>query len=168
MIRPSALPKHRDRMVRLLTDPASNLLAAYPGRQERFALSARHLTVGGLYWVAPDMAALAVSAGRALDTISLDMQTRPAAAGLMVMDGGVGLAHFDREQQLDIPIEAVSWGPGPDGLALTFWGARSRIQDRPAPPPGSPGAGRRRRRGRSTGSPASPCAARRRAGIPSP
>lgn len=120
-------------MVRLLTDPASALLCAYPMHEERFALTARHLTIGGLYWVAPDMVALAASAGRSLDTVSLDMHTRPSAAGLMVMDGGVGLTHYDREQRIDIPIDAISWGPHPRGLEVTFWGARSRIDDQVGP-----------------------------------
>ncbi|GGM82813.1 hypothetical protein GCM10012275_61650 [Longimycelium tulufanense] len=131
MIRPRVLPRIRDRMVWLLTDPDSDLRRVVDD-DEGLLLDtvARHLTTGALYWVTADMAALATAAGRSLDTVRWCSQDRPAPTGLMVMDGGVGWMPY---QGVDYPIDALSWGPGPDGLLLCLWLARRRLDDRLAP-----------------------------------
>ncbi len=93
MIKPARLPRVRDRMVALLSDPGSALRrnAVIDGEYGlALDIAARHLATGDLYWVSSDMAALATAAARELDTVRWTTADRPAATGLMVMDGGVG------------------------------------------------------------------------------
>lgn len=130
MIRPSHLPRVRDRMVTLLSDPTS-ALRRRPSIDSEHGLTldivARHLASGRMYWVSGDMAALATAAGRELDTVRWTSADRPAAAGLMVIDGGVGW--LSRPAGGDFPVDAISWGPAPDGLLLSLWVARQRLDD---------------------------------------
>lgn len=104
MIRPQQLPRIRDRMATLLAGETGDA-------------AARHLH-GELYWATSDMAALATAAGRDLDTIRWAAEDRPSPTGLLVMDGGIG---WWPGRSVDAPVDAVSWGPAPGGLLLTFW-----------------------------------------------
>jgi len=129
VIRPSRLPRLRDRMVALLGDPDS-VLRRSAGIDTDYGhdldIASRHLATGELYWVAGDMAALATAAGRALDTVRWSTADRPSGTGLMVMDGGVG---WLRTSDGELPVDAISWGPAPAGLLLTLWVDRQRLDD---------------------------------------
>lgn len=125
-IRPMRLPHVRDQMQRFLTRSDSPLRQTVPEHAEDFDLTAQHLTTAELYWVTSDMAALATSAGRALDTVCWAEDARPAPAGLIVMDGGIGW--WSRTADEEYPVDALSWGTGPDGqLHLALWVGRYRM-----------------------------------------
>jgi hypothetical protein len=128
-IRPTRIPKIRDRMAALLTDPHSPLRRTFSDDTTGLNLdiTARHLTTGALYWVSSDMTALATAAGRELDTVRWTTADRPTGTGLIVMDGGVGWMPY---QGVDFPVDAISWGPGPGGLLLCMWVARHRLDAR--------------------------------------
>lgn len=124
--RPRSLPKFREQVVRHLTDPDS-VLRRGAGDDNRAGLErcASHLRAAELYWVAPDMAALAVAAGGQLAAASWATADRPSGCGLLAWGGGVG--HI-AAQGVTVPIDAVSWGPHPDGCALGLFVSRARIQ----------------------------------------
>lgn len=63
-LRPSHLPKTRDQVLHHLDTPASALRSNLgPRHQPGLDGLAGHLRAAGLYWIAPDMAALSVSSG---------------------------------------------------------------------------------------------------------
>ncbi|MFD0366319.1 hypothetical protein ACFQZZ_33205 [Nocardia sp. GCM10030253] len=115
-VRPSALPRMRDQ-TRLYGADHNDI---------DVAATARLLDISGLYWASADMTALAVSAGAALDELDFALEARPELAGLMVFDGGVGSTSYDGTV---VPVDAVSWGPGPGSAGVVWipWIARWRI-----------------------------------------
>lgn len=125
-LRPRDLPKLRDQTLRHLDDPTTNL-RSLTGEHNRGGLDglADHLRVGGLYWVAPDMGALAVSSGSQLAAARWATADRPEPCGLILFDGGIG--HFDA-QGVQIPIEACAWGPHKDGCLISLLVSRRRVQ----------------------------------------
>jgi len=124
--RPRALPKLRDQMVRHLEDPTAPVRAS-TGAENQTGLDAlaRHLRAAELYWVAQDMAALAVSAGGQLAAARWATMDRPSPCGLLVWDGGVG--HIDA-QGVQIPVEACAWGPVQGGCGVSLFMSRSRLE----------------------------------------
>ncbi|MFC5996970.1 hypothetical protein ACFQE5_22420 [Pseudonocardia hispaniensis] len=124
MIRPSLLPRVRDRAATLLADPTSTLRRHVELPADVAELTARHLH-GELYWMSADMTALAVSAAADLDTVRWSAQDRHAGMGLLVADGGMGQLQLDPTTAA--PVAAVSWGPAPGGLLLWLWLDRSHL-----------------------------------------
>lgn len=129
-MRPTDLPRLRDQTHRHLADPSS-VVRASTGSDAQGWLDGlgEQLLDAGLYWVRPDMAALAVSAGTTLDETDWGLHARPSACGLIVFEEGVGHAEFGadvapardfdsafpkvsvREVLGDtIPVDACSWG----------------------------------------------------------
>jgi hypothetical protein len=128
-MRPRDLPKVRDQVVRHLDDQDS-LIRRQFGEENQAGLTAAsgHLKVAGLYWAAPDMAALAVAAGATLGPVSWSLDERPSACGLMVFDGGIGMIRGGAGQA--VPVDACTWGAHPDGgLVVALWMRRSRLGD---------------------------------------
>ncbi|WP_043654510.1 hypothetical protein [Nocardia thailandica] len=127
-IRATALPKLRDQTRQFTAAPSydESSVSAEPLLPQ----ITRHLEISELYWVSVDMAALAVSAGAALDLdeIDFDVCLAPSRTGLLLFDGGVGAVTYG---DIDCPVDAVSWGPmaGGRGLLLCFYVARWRIRD---------------------------------------
>jgi hypothetical protein len=124
---PSRLPKIRDGLHRLLSDPASALRRAYSGDETELEHVARTIAVADLFWIAPEMAALAVSSAATVPWVRWTVTDRPAPFGLLVFDGGVGTVDF---QDFEVPVDAVAWGPDPRGLALSLFMRRQRLVDR--------------------------------------
>lgn len=126
-MRPRDLPKLRDQTLRHLDDPTSALRAnTGGGNRAGLDVAASHLRAADLYWVAPDMVALAVSAGASLAAARWAVADRPTPCGLLVWDQGAG--HID-SSGVQIPVEACSWGPGPGGLLVWLWMSRRRLGD---------------------------------------
>lgn len=127
-MRPSHLPKVRDQIVRNLSDPAMPIRAATSsGVQPDLDAELARLQEAELYWVSADMAALAVSAGSQLAAARWATADRPAPCGLMVFDGGIGAY---TEGPVDVPVEAISWGPSQGGLSIGLWLSRSLLEQR--------------------------------------
>lgn len=127
-MRPSALPKVREQVLRHLTDPASALRAGSGDHnQAGLEAEASRLRVAELFWVAEDMAALAMSAGTQLAAARWATADRPAPAGLMLFDGGLGSVGY---QGMNVPIEAVTWGPAGGQLAIGLWLRRALLAER--------------------------------------
>lgn len=116
---PRGLPRASRQLLRHLQDPGSNLRALTGlENQAGLELLASHLQVAELFWVAPDMAALAVSAGTQLAAARWAPADRPSPCGLLWWDGGIGtISHSSG----DIPVDGVVWGPAPDSTCLLWW-----------------------------------------------
>ncbi|MFE6868292.1 hypothetical protein ACFVFS_17220 [Kitasatospora sp. NPDC057692] len=126
-MRPSALPKTRDQVLRHLTDPAKPLMAAMGGHNEAGRqVEVSTLQTAELYWVAADMTALAVAAGSQLASARWASADRPAPSGLIVFDGGIG--NFPMNG-VDVPIEAVTWGAHDGDLSISLWLTRARLDE---------------------------------------
>ncbi len=153
---PRELPRARRQTLTALDGLRAGLQAgahagAYPDREnvlDQIEQAGRHVALlmrCGMYWVTPHMTALAVSAGRTLPEVSFGNIHRPEPIGLLVWDGG---AVQSTQQQLKfqdrrlwrqtalgatqppapvLPLDAVSWGPHPDGLEVTGWVARDQM-----------------------------------------
>ena len=127
------MPKIRDQVVRRLTDPNEPLRTLTNKRapltqaehEAGLDLTANHLRASGLYWVTADMSALAISAGASLDAARWSTADRPQGCGLLIWDGGIGNYSY---AGVDIPVEACSWGPAPDGCGIGLWVTRSRAE----------------------------------------
>lgn len=124
-LRPRDLPKLRDQTLGHLDDAASALRSG-TGANKQAGLDglAANLREGGLYWVAADMAALAVSSGSQLAAARWTTADRPQPRGLIVFEGGVG--HLD-SQGVSIPVEACAWGPHEDGCLVWLLLSRRRL-----------------------------------------
>ncbi|MDH6130352.1 hypothetical protein [Kitasatospora sp. GP82] len=127
-MRPSALPKLRDQVLRHLDDPAAPLRSR-TGEHNQAALDAEasRLRDADLYWVAPDMAALAVSAGVQLAAARWATADRPTPCGLIMFDGGIGSVDYNGAQ---VPVEAITWGPADGGCSIGLWLTRATLADR--------------------------------------
>lgn len=114
-MRPRDLPKWRAQMVRYLDDPQSALRqGAGDSVQPGLDALAAHYRHAGLYYVTPEMAALAVHAGADLTEARWATADRPSACGFMTFVGGVG--RLDAE--IRVPVDAVTWGPYKGGLEV--------------------------------------------------
>ncbi|MER7131317.1 hypothetical protein [Streptosporangium saharense] len=123
-MRPRDLPKIRDRIVADLTNPASVLRQA---TEEPTALQvARALQASDLWWVAPDMAALAVAAGAGLPDVRWSTADRPSGCGMVVWDGGIGQV---RTHDAMVAVDALSWGSCPEGFSVVAWIRRTGLAD---------------------------------------
>jgi len=124
-MKPRDLPKVRDQLRLHLTDPTSALRS---GTREHlhagFDAADSHLSVAGLYWTSEDMSALAVSAGTSLAAARWATADRPSPTGLIVFSGGVGMLPF---QDVEIPVDAMSWGPYDNQLLIWCWLTRSKL-----------------------------------------
>lgn len=124
---PRHLPKLRDQTVRHLADPRMPVRARTgPENQPGLDLAANHLRAAGLYWVTPQMAALAISAGESLAAARWATVDRPSPFGLIVFADGIG--RIDG-LGVEIPVDACTWGPSPGGCTLGFWIDRHRLVD---------------------------------------
>jgi hypothetical protein len=104
-------------LLKHLTDPTAPVRDRTGAEaQEGLDLLARHVRAADLYWVSPDMAALAVSAGQQLAAVDFGPDVRPSACGLMLFADGVGSIPYP---PIEIPVDAVAWGPSPDGLLMS-------------------------------------------------
>lgn len=122
---PPSLPKLRDQTVRQLADPASPVRSdAGEDNQAGLNLATNHLRVADLYWVTADMAALAVSAGSSLAAARWATADRPSPFGLVVFADGVG---FIDAGGVEVPVDACSWGPSPEGCTIGLWLDRRRL-----------------------------------------
>lgn len=127
-MRPSALPKAREQTLRNLEDPTAPLRArSGPGNQPGLEAEISKLRAAELYWVSADMAALAMSAGADLASARWATADRPAPYGLIVFDGGIGSIDA---QGVDIPVEAISWGPDAGALSIALWMTRALLNER--------------------------------------
>ncbi len=142
-IRPSTLPRTRDQVVRAMTAKMRFHLAEIERREgaepdesldlhrmfgREAWLDAKNLEVASLYWVTPDMAALALSAGRTLPETMWNAEARPSPSGLMVFDGGISSIQMDR--MIDVPVHAVSWGPGGEGRCrIGLWSRADVLEE---------------------------------------
>jgi len=162
------MPKLRDQTARLLDDPTSLAHRALAGLDPDVAAQvpprpgerpgpygspprspeedsaglrrlARHLYASDLYWVTPQMSALAVSSAESLPSVRWSVVDRPDGAnfGLLVWDGGIGMIDYGG---VGVPTAAASWAPHEDGLAVCVYMTRydmaaavERVTGQPAP-----------------------------------
>lgn len=126
-LHPRQLPKVRDQVLRHLNDPAMPLRAKTGEENQAWLdLTANHLRVADLYWVTADMTALAMSAGSSLAAARWATADRPSGCGLIVWDGGIGTIDG---HGVEIPVEAMTWGPSPGGCLIGLWVSRSRVEE---------------------------------------
>lgn len=123
---PRRLPRMRQQMAAYLQDPDTDMARDAPRYREEIAALGRQLRPAELYWVAPDMAALAVSSADQLPDLRFLPSDRPADVGLIVFDGGAGALAY---QGAEIPIDALSWGPDRGGMRLWQWIRRTRVEE---------------------------------------
>jgi hypothetical protein len=124
---PSRLPKLRDQTSRVLARPDSRLRAAYrddPTIDGAVDRTAHHLTDSTLYWVTPQMSALAVSSAETLTEARWGPADRPAVFGLLVWDEGISTVTY---QGADLPVTAASWAPDPAGTAVWLYVSRGEL-----------------------------------------
>jgi hypothetical protein len=130
-IRARDLPKVRDRTLAHLEDPQADVRARTGAEnQPSLDAAARHLRAAELYWVSPDMAALAMSAGEQLAAACWATADRPAGCGMIVFDGGVGQVDIGGgASPAWVPIQACTWGPAEGGCEVWLYNARSWFAD---------------------------------------
>jgi hypothetical protein len=113
------LPQARRQLLRHLQSPDTPIRAQTgPSNAAGLDLLAAHLRVAEMYWVAPEMAALAVSSGSQLAAASWAVADRPAPCGLMWFADGITTADF---QGLQLPLDGVVWGPAEGGQLHLSW-----------------------------------------------
>lgn len=128
-IRPRDLPKRRNQLLQHLTD-SSSALSRVSGPPEGQSLDdvVRQVRAAELYWVAADMAALAMSAGESLNEARWGPDVRPAPCGLALFDGGIG-SYPKPLRGVDLPVDACSWGPAVGGCLVVFYSTRRRVME---------------------------------------
>lgn len=124
-VRPSQLPRIRRQFLAHLDNPASVIRRGMTDDMQ-WGLDglASHLRVADMYWVAPDMAALAMSAGSELAAARWATADRPSPCGLLWWADGIGSMDTSGVQ---IPIEGCAWGPHEGGMMLWLLMSRSRL-----------------------------------------
>jgi hypothetical protein len=145
---PRDLPKMRDQTYRHIIDPESLVRASTISEtQQWLAGLADQLLTADLYWVRPDMAALAVSAGATLDETEWGLAARPTPSGLILFEDGIGSAEFGADTPMPrgygstsdkrsmreligdcIPIDACAWGTYGDECLVWLMLTRRRLQ----------------------------------------
>ncbi|MFD4921122.1 hypothetical protein ACFWNE_07360 [Streptomyces goshikiensis] len=126
-IRPQTLPKVRaqtiQRMLGLHDKPNPFLRGNDEDVTGRIV---SHLRAAELYWVSEDMAALAMSSGSQLAAARWATADRPSPCGLIYFDGGVGTVQVSGT--MSGPVQALAWGPSPDGtLTVTHLMTREQF-----------------------------------------
>lgn len=96
------------------------------GAQPGLDALASHLRAGELFWVAQDMAALAMSSGSQLAAVRWATADRPAPCGLVWYDGGISHTTY---QGVEVPVDGVAWGPYQGECMLWTLCDRSRVAD---------------------------------------
>jgi hypothetical protein len=127
---PSRMPKLRDSLYRVLTTPSSRLNQSYAQDEPYLQHMGRLTGVAELFWVAPDMAALAIGSAETLPWVRWTAADRPSPTGLIVFDGGIGAIDFARSAigvDAEIPVDAFLWGPHPQGMQVSMFTARWRV-----------------------------------------
>ena len=110
------LPTLRDQIVRQATTPTAPMRgSASPAQRVRLDRIANHLATGQIFYATRDMTALSVHAGTKLKATDWHTEARPSPTGLMFFDGRVGQMQIAGSDTM-LPIDAVSWGPGPNGI----------------------------------------------------
>lgn len=124
-LRPSQLPKAKRQTLRHLNDPTSAIRAksGAPIAPGLDAL-ASGLTVGELYWVQQDMAALAMHSGEQLAAARWATADRPSPCGLLYWQDGIG--NVD-SYGVQIPVEACAWVPHDGAMLLWLLMSRNRL-----------------------------------------
>ncbi len=113
-------------MARHLDNPATSLRTGTDAHiHSGLDTLARHLRAAELYWVAPDMTALAASSGAQLAAARWSTADRPTPCGLIVFGGGVGSIDTGG---VTIPVEACTWGPHEDGCVIWLLLSRRRLE----------------------------------------
>lgn len=127
-MKPRHLPKARAQAARYLVLPNIAMSANSDDGREQDALRALgdNLRAAELYWVTPDMAALAISAGSQLAAARWATVDRPSACGLIMWDGGIGNV---TERGVTIPVEGCAWGPYKGELLVWYLMSRDRLAD---------------------------------------
>lgn len=124
-IRPRQLPKTRDQVLRHLDNPEASIRAnTGADMQPGLDSLAGHLRAGGLYWVAPDMAALAMSSGQQLAAARWATADRPSPSGLLWFADGIGTSDL---HGVSLPIEGCTWGPHNEGCLVWLLMSRRRL-----------------------------------------
>jgi hypothetical protein len=123
---PRRLPRMRQQMAAYLQDPDSDLLRGAPKYASELATLGRQIHAADLYWVMPDMGALAMGAAGQLADVRFTPADRPSGIGLAVFDGGAGSVDY---QGAEFPVDALSWGPALKGMRLWQWIRRSRREE---------------------------------------
>lgn len=125
-MKPSHLPKVRDQVAGHLSDPDGWVLRGSGVTVAEMAPTVTALRSSTLYWVTPDMAALAMSSGTQLEAARWATADQAAPCGLVVFDGGIG--HF-AAHGIEVPVDACSWGPGQEGNCVVgLWANRRRFE----------------------------------------
>jgi hypothetical protein len=121
------LPRIRDQLRSFLSSPDSPLrLRTLERDHPAHDQLSRHLAGDDLHWVTPEMCAQAVGSAQRLDRVRWIREDRPAASGLIVFDGGISTIDYFR---YEMPIDAMSWGPDPDGVRVGLYVGRWRLND---------------------------------------
>lgn len=132
-MRPRDLPKVRNQTLKYLDDPASAMRVHLSADiQPGLDALASHLAQGAMYWVRPDMTALAVAAGRQLAATSWGIGDRPSTSGLVVFEGGVG--QLESNGAL-LPVDACCWGTFEGQCLVWLLMLRRTLLDRTADKP---------------------------------
>ncbi|MEW2415270.1 hypothetical protein AB0953_16365 [Streptomyces sp. NPDC046866] len=124
-VRPSHLPRMRRQFLSHLDSPASQLRSKMgEGLQSGLDGLATNLRNADMYWVTPEMAALAMSAGAQLAAARWAVVDRPSPCGLLWWADGIGSMDTGGVQ---IPVEGIVWGPHERGLMVWLLMSRSRL-----------------------------------------
>ncbi|MCX4543754.1 hypothetical protein [Streptomyces sp. NBC_01565] len=108
-----------------LNSPASQLRSkTSEGLQTGLDALATNLRDAHMYWVAPEMAALAMSAGAQLAAARWATADRPSPCGLLWWADGIG--NLD-SSGVQIPVEGIAWGPYEGDLMMWLLMSRSRL-----------------------------------------
>ncbi|MFD4912874.1 hypothetical protein ACFWNR_06580 [Streptomyces virginiae] len=108
-----------------LDSPASQLRSKTSSNvQTGLDALATNLRAACMYWVAPEMAALAMSAGAQLAAARWATADRPSPCGLIWWADGIGNLDTDGVQ---IPVEGIVWGPHEGELMVWLLMSRSRL-----------------------------------------
>lgn len=127
-IRPSELPRMRRQLAAHLSNLDSNIRSKTSAdMQPPLDRLAGHAKAADLYWVAPDMAALAVHAGGDLAAARWTVADRPSACGLLWW--GDGVHHIAISPHVNVPIDALTWGPAPEGTEVWTYVHRRRVEN---------------------------------------
>ncbi len=126
--RPSRLPRIRDQVQRLVSDPQSLLRLTYSQRNAELDAMARSLGRAELTWVTAELAACAVGSASRLTHVRWTLSDRPSEHGLIVYDGGIG--GIDYQDGAIYPCDAVCWGSDPSGMMVGFFTRRARLEQK--------------------------------------
>lgn len=143
-LRAVSLPRAREQIAARLRRDAQEMSGSVDPRFEWAAklwqTQADALATASLWWVAPDMATLAVDTGLSGDELPVWYPDEVSRTGLLVWDGGLPIRIMNRsEYRPDEPvvIDAVSWAPIPEqsqhpdmnGMRIEMWSRQGFADD---------------------------------------